>query len=172
MCDDEWDNPSSNWCDNLQPPRNYESNGGRQNQRTRNRERGSDRDLRRWGNDDTRSIKVLTKFVGRIIGRGGVKIKDLEMQSGGRINVTRGTKGDETIIKISGAPSAISKAESLVRELTIERDSYAPRQELTKTETLCNQQEPPKTLDWKAIFAKSVSQFVVKMFYFCEFLPG
>lgn len=81
---------------------------------------------RRFQNDEPlKLIKVPSKFVGRIIGRGGSKISDLQFESGAKINVTKDTDGDQTIIKLAGANDAVAKAEELIRDLTIERNQYS-----------------------------------------------
>ncbi|KYB26280.1 probable ATP-dependent RNA helicase DDX43 [Tribolium castaneum] len=159
---DDWNNDSpvqtqvftnssdySNWRDNSQPRRPRDD---RRNNGYRGGNRGGPR---RGGNDDATMIKVPSKFVGKIIGRGGSKVNDLQFESGAKINITKETEGDETFIRLSGTNDAVSKAESLIRELTIERDSYVREvKEEEPPPQLDEPQEEPKIVDWRAVFAK------------------
>lgn len=102
-----------------------ESSGRNEPREPRNGAWNSNRGPPRSHQDDSATvIKVPSKFVGRIIGRGGSKINDLQFESGAKINVTKDTEGDETMVKLSGDENAVAKAESMIRELTIERDNY------------------------------------------------
>lgn len=80
---------------------------------------------RRFQNDEPSTlIKVPSRFVGRIIGRGGSKINELQSESGARINVTKDVDGDQTVIRLSGSSDAVAKAEDLIRDLTVDRNQY------------------------------------------------
>jgi ATP-dependent RNA helicase DDX43 len=109
-----------NWRDNSQREYSHRS-APREDRRNGYRGGGNHGPRRNNGNDAT-AIKVPSKFVGRIIGRGGTKISDLQFESGAKINVTKETDGNETVIKLIGDADAVAKAESLIRDLTIERE--------------------------------------------------
>jgi predicted PilT family ATPase len=68
--------------------------------------------------DETTTINVGNENLGRIIGKGGSKIKELQMRSGCRIKVMSTESGPtETPIELTGNPSATRKAEALIQEL-------------------------------------------------------
>ncbi|KAG7309274.1 hypothetical protein JYU34_005215 [Plutella xylostella] len=86
------------------------------------------------GNNDRRDrpetgnkkvISVPSSKVGRIIGKGGSKIRDLEFESDAKIKIGD-ANGDETEITLIGEDSAISKVEDLINDLTKE---YKPKSE-------------------------------------------
>lgn len=73
--------------------RNRDYDGGKRNRdydggnRNRNFDRGNQNRNNDGTNDEKKIIQVETNQVGRIIGRGGSKIKQLEQDSGARITV-------------------------------------------------------------------------------------
>lgn len=73
--------------------RNRDYDGGKRNKdydggnRNRNFNRGNQNRNDDGTNDEKKTIQVETNQVGRIIGRGGSKIKQLEQDSGARITV-------------------------------------------------------------------------------------
>lgn len=138
----DWD---TNWNDYSNSQRNYEKRPPRNSNRRDDNSsgfRGGHKDgNRRFQNDEpSKLIKVPSKFVGRIIGRGGSKISDLQFESGAKINVTKDTDGDQTIIKLAGANDAVSKAEELIRDLTIERNLYSTSERNTYSASEGNRQ--------------------------------
>lgn len=87
-----------------------------------NRDRGSSGDNQNWRSQERSAEKLITVpayRVGRIIGKGGSKIKDLQYETGARIKVGD-NQGSSTEVTLSGTNDAIAKAEALIRELTIE----------------------------------------------------
>ncbi|XP_063921665.1 probable ATP-dependent RNA helicase DDX43 [Zophobas morio] len=155
----------SNWRD--RPQRKYQDKSNpREDRRNGYRGGGNRFDGNRFDgnraprrpNDDATIIKVPSKFVGRIIGRGGSKISDLQFESGARINVTKDVEGDETLIRLIGDDEAVSKAESLIRELTIERDNFENRSVPLEQKPPLEEPtfvEPPKQINWRAVFEES-----------------
>ena len=160
----------SNWRD--RPQRKYQDKSNpREDRRNGYRGGGNRFDGNRFDgnraprrpNDDATIIKVPSKFVGRIIGRGGSKISDLQFESGARINVTKDVEGDETLIRLIGDDEAVSKAESLIRELTIERDNFENRSVPLEQKPPLEEPtfvEPPKQINWRAVFEESVSSYI------------
>ncbi|XP_047206940.1 probable ATP-dependent RNA helicase DDX43 isoform X1 [Girardinichthys multiradiatus] len=95
-------------------------------------DRGRSHGERRCGNemsDGSRPLifKVENLSIGRIIGRGGAKIRELEESSGGRIKITRGDYEGEVVI--FGSSAAQQKAKDMIEDLVAGRTSlfsYGP----------------------------------------------
>lgn len=67
---------------------------------------------------------------GKIIGRGGSKIRELQESSGARIKVSRDDEGDGTRrVELSGSESAVAEAERLINDILENGDERAPRQQ-------------------------------------------
>lgn len=116
----------------------FSSGGGSRQWRDRN---SFDNNYEQRSDGQKQTIKVPSRFVGRIIGnnknkprgcivyccivvaigRGGSKINDLQYESGCRINVTKEQDGDETLVVLTGDEVARQKAEGLISELTVDR---------------------------------------------------
>ncbi|XP_047206941.1 probable ATP-dependent RNA helicase DDX43 isoform X2 [Girardinichthys multiradiatus] len=89
-------------------------------------DRGRSHGERRCGNemsDGSRPLifKVENLSIGRIIGRGGAKIRELEESSGGRIKITRGDYEGEVVI--FGSSAAQQKAKDMIEDLVAGRTS-------------------------------------------------
>ncbi|XP_048256269.1 probable ATP-dependent RNA helicase DDX43 isoform X4 [Haliotis rufescens] len=68
---------------------------------------------------ETTEIHVDQSCVGRIIGRGGSKIQDLQDESGAKIKVTRNeTEDGKIIVVLTGSADARTQAEDMIKELT------------------------------------------------------
>ncbi|XP_061166109.1 probable ATP-dependent RNA helicase DDX43 [Saccostrea echinata] len=68
-------------------------------------------------NGNSSAVYVESSLVGRIIGKGGSKIRELQDNSQARIQVTREENDDGEIkVDISGSPEAIAKAKELIDE--------------------------------------------------------
>jgi len=67
-------------------------------------------------------MTVPKSMVGRIIGRGGSRIRQLQDDSGARINIRKdGDMGDETIVELSGAEDSQFHAKQLIEEVCKEQ---------------------------------------------------
>ncbi|XP_047524066.1 probable ATP-dependent RNA helicase DDX53 [Pieris napi] len=65
-------------------------------------------------------ISIPTATVGRVVGRRGFKLRDLE--SGGNVKIKIGdSSGDNTDITLFGTDFAIAKVEKMIKDLTIDR---------------------------------------------------
>lgn len=64
-----------------------------------------------------KTIQIPSTEVGRIIGRGGSTIQDLQTKSGARIKVNKDGRGYEADIDILGNQQQCDKAEELIQEL-------------------------------------------------------
>jgi len=70
-----------------------------------------------YGGEETSRMKVEAKSVGRIIGRGGSKIKELEDRSNAKIKILQEEDYDgKKEVEISGSFSEIQKAKDLIEE--------------------------------------------------------
>ncbi|XP_014875603.1 putative ATP-dependent RNA helicase DDX43 isoform X1 [Poecilia latipinna] len=93
-------------------------------------DRGGGPGDRRRGNEMSDGFQPLTfkvenMSIGRIIGRGGAKIRELEESSGARIKITRGDYDGE--VSISGSSAAQQKARGMIEDLTAGGSStYGP----------------------------------------------
>ncbi|KAF5294042.1 hypothetical protein FQR65_LT10945 [Abscondita terminalis] len=109
-----------------------------------------------WRNPKTEngnyvSMEVPTKCVGRIIGKGGSKISDLQYESGAKITVTKEITGDNTVVKISGLETEISKAREMIEQLTIERPPRQEKNFFTSAPAPAPASFEIPDIDWKAL---------------------
>ncbi|KAG8190964.1 hypothetical protein JTE90_010826 [Oedothorax gibbosus] len=63
-------------------------------------------------------IQIASSNVGKVIGRGGSKIKELQNDSGARISIDRESFDGYTSVKLTGSAEACEKAKALIEELT------------------------------------------------------
>ncbi|CAH2108974.1 unnamed protein product [Euphydryas editha] len=91
---------------------NWRSRGGNT---VENRNRRNFRD-----NSNNKVITIPSNKVGRVIGKGGSKIRDLEYESEAKINIGD-SSGNFTDITLCGTSEAIKKVESMINELVEER---------------------------------------------------
>ncbi|XP_054716516.1 probable ATP-dependent RNA helicase DDX43 [Uloborus diversus] len=81
--------------------------------------RNNDRNSRYSNNEDSTELQVDSVHVGKIIGRGGSKIKELQEESGARIKVIQEDRSASTAcVRLFGASEACEKAKQLIEELT------------------------------------------------------
>ncbi|XP_061727461.1 uncharacterized protein LOC133532701 [Cydia pomonella] len=94
----------------------------RRDNRDRDRRDGGDRrngDRRNFSRQDEGNRKVISvpsSKIGRVIGKGGSKIKDLEFDSEAKVKIGD-TSGDETEITLTGTDEAIAKVEDMIQDL-------------------------------------------------------
>ncbi|XP_035232975.1 probable ATP-dependent RNA helicase DDX43 [Stegodyphus dumicola] len=70
-------------------------------------------------NEEATEIEIGSNFVGKVIGRGGSKIQELERESGARIKVLQNDSSDETTpVRLTGSSESREKAKNLIEELT------------------------------------------------------
>lgn len=63
------------------------------------------------------TLQVESREVGRIIGKGGSKIRQLQDDSGARINVSRDNSGPKVDVDISGTHEQVAYAKELIEQL-------------------------------------------------------
>ncbi|KAI3956927.1 hypothetical protein MKX01_000961 [Papaver californicum] len=75
----------------------------------------------------SRKIEIPNGKVGVIIGRGGDKIKNLQLMSGAKIQITRDMEADRNAptrgVELTGTPDQINRAEQLINEALAEVDT-------------------------------------------------
>eukprot|EP00057_Strongylocentrotus_purpuratus_P033947 XP_793382.2 PREDICTED: ATP-dependent RNA helicase DBP2 [Strongylocentrotus purpuratus] len=130
----EWRGESRTWNSGRYDSRRSSSPNWRKNERENN-EAGSQDKQERWygetgggggrrgdderSRDDKGSLLVDNQYLGRIIGKQGAKIRELEQESGARIKImSRESDGYETTINLEGGEEAQAKAKKLIEELT------------------------------------------------------
>ncbi|CAH1101227.1 unnamed protein product [Psylliodes chrysocephalus] len=94
----------------------YGGGGGRRD------DRNSNSGGQNWRDDKFETMYVPSMKVGKIIGRGGSKINELQGESGARIQVTKDVEGDDTIVKLFGSDSCVARAKELINDLVTEPD--------------------------------------------------
>ncbi|KAF7272600.1 hypothetical protein GWI33_014636 [Rhynchophorus ferrugineus] len=62
-------------------------------------------------------ISIETRFVGRIIGRGGTTIREIKNHSGASVFITKETQDNKTFAQIMGPVEAIKKAYHFINKL-------------------------------------------------------
>jgi len=77
------------------------------------------------GGGPKKVLMIDSNCVGRIIGRGGSKIRELQDETRCRINVSRdGGRDGQTEVEIIGRLDDIDHAQSLILNITSQQDSY------------------------------------------------
>lgn len=77
---------------------------------------GGRRDFQQRDSGNRKVIYVPSHKVGRIIGKGGAKIKDLQFESEAKIKIGD-SSGNEADVTLTGTDAAIAKAEELINSL-------------------------------------------------------
>ncbi|CAK1545538.1 unnamed protein product [Leptosia nina] len=92
------------------------------------RARGDDSRGYRQNNrqDNNKKIHIPSSKVGRVIGKGGSKIRDLEYECEAKIKIGD-SSGNDTDITLFGTDAAISKVEKMINDLTIDRECRPPK---------------------------------------------
>ncbi|KAK7865543.1 hypothetical protein R5R35_010087 [Gryllus longicercus] len=114
----------------------------------------------RWENSDSSgtNMNVKSSEVGRIIGRGGSRIRELEEESGARIKVGKPLEdGQTSVVTLTGSQDAQNKAKQLIEDLLDsnprpqQSSSVWPNEDTFKSNT--NSEESadrpvPKAINW------------------------
>ncbi|KAF8774859.1 probable ATP-dependent RNA helicase DDX43 [Argiope bruennichi] len=103
-------------------PNEESSRGGRNERNWRSKEETSrgGRNERNWrSNEESSEIQIDSNFVGRVIGRGGSKIQELQTESGAHIKILQDSDVEgSTSVRLTGSPEAREKAKTMIEELT------------------------------------------------------
>ncbi|VDI61293.1 far upstream element-binding protein [Mytilus galloprovincialis] len=71
------------------------------------------------GQSDSSTIRVDSSKIGRVIGKGGSKIRELQDETGATINISKDDDGSgQKEIQLEGSPDAVAKAKEMINELT------------------------------------------------------
>lgn len=123
----------TNWRARGGPSSDNNRRDNRDNNRDNNRDsrnnRGDNRPGFRAQNGPQKSMSVPSQKVGRIIGKGGSKIRDLEYESEAKIKIGD-SSGVETELTLIGSEEAIAKVEDLINDLIEDRAPPAPKEDL------------------------------------------
>ncbi|CAG2104635.1 unnamed protein product [Medioppia subpectinata] len=108
-------------------------------------------------NSSKRTVQIESSFVGKVIGKGGQTIRDLQTKSGARIHINRESSGYDTDIELSGSTEQMDCAEKLIKDLTQSSDYSSSRRSFNNY----SNDEPKKEsadsemIDWGAAIAES-----------------
>ena len=81
-------------------------------------ERGNGNSSHQSNSAESTTLEIHSRMVGRIIGKGGCKIKELQDTTGARINVSREEDGnDMKIVTLTGSEDSVNKAKEMITEL-------------------------------------------------------
>lgn len=124
---------------------------------------------------ETIIIKVPTAKLGKIIGRGGAKISELQAESGAKINIIRENCDEYTPVHLVGNDGSTQKAKDLIERLLEDRprrdfrmvNETKPPPELDYTDgyvgELNEHPEMPSGFDWQKLSEESVSRGVINL---------
>lgn len=107
---------------------------------------------------DTDYMAVPAKDVGKIIGKGGSKIRELQEASGARIHVLRDEdsgdgRRDEAKIQLSGSVEVRHKAQQLIEELIYPQNTGSRFSKRDMSDP--NKEEPIPFIDWARLITES-----------------
>lgn len=103
-------------------------------------------------NDDTSEMLVDNSFVGKIIGRAGSKIQELQRESGAYIKVMKAEScSPDTVIRLSGSSEARDKAKKMIEDFI-----YGDRNASVSSYASSKPKEPePEFFDWEKLRIQS-----------------
>lgn len=81
----------------------------------------------RGGSKVTTTMHVDSGDVGRIIGSRGSKVRQLQDESGARIDVSRDKSGSKVPVEISGREGQVARAKELIQDILDSSDDRGPR---------------------------------------------
>lgn len=119
---------SSSYNDTNWRERGNNSGGDYRRNYDRDGATGGRRDFQQRDSGNKKVIYVPSHKVGRIIGKGGAKIKDLQYESDAKIKIGD-SSGNEAPVTLTGTDAAILKAEELINNLIEDFRPAAPERE-------------------------------------------
>ncbi|KAF7275435.1 hypothetical protein GWI33_011753, partial [Rhynchophorus ferrugineus] len=90
----------------------------------------------------TKLLWIENRFIGKIIGKGGANIKQLERETEARVQVTNQCDGNKTLIKVMGSIEATNKAHKVLEKIQYQAAPLIPKPAPVIIET--PQKSPPK----------------------------
>ncbi|GIX78807.1 hypothetical protein CEXT_46921 [Caerostris extrusa] len=164
---ESYNNGASNFHNQRFDRNNYTSrNDGQRNNRRGFSNRGSRTFTRGGGSDRNRrsieessEIQIESSHVGRVIGRGGSKIQELQNESGARIKILQDndSNSDSTSVRLTGSADARERAKCLIEELTADFNKMSTNKSSNrsnrKEDSSCNDDitKPDGTIDWNLL---------------------
>lgn len=140
--------------------RGFRGQSNESNWRTRGGEsRDTQEDRRNFRQNDgnKKIIKIPSNKVGRVIGKGGTKIRELEYESEAKIKIGD-SYGNDTDVTLIGTDAAISKVTSMIYDLTEESKPVAPIENLnssnasgTSNEFMKVSEDGAEVIDWNKL---------------------
>ncbi|KAL4236271.1 putative ATP-dependent RNA helicase ddx43 [Mactra antiquata] len=116
-------------------------------------ERNNDRDYR----SNSEEMQVPSNIVGKIIGKGGSKIRELQEESGARIHVKRDSDNyGETTVELVGSEETKNKAKQLINDLINDSNSGFSGRNSSSSSSAPSEPvpaEPPRRINWSQIMA-------------------
>ncbi|XP_038056839.1 probable ATP-dependent RNA helicase DDX43 isoform X2 [Patiria miniata] len=115
-------------------------------------------------NSSFETVSVGSNDVGKIIGRQGSKIRELQDDSGARIKVPRDQENDDGTVPVElrGTEEAIEKARQMIEELLRPSMSYKSRASLPSTATAPNGEYKRPVINWKQAIANAANSEMEK----------
>lgn len=108
-------------------------------------------------------MDIQSGLAGKIIGKGGVKIKALRKESGAFISVIDGDNYGLKMVKISGDANAKKIAQKLINEIINANDPEQIRQKLQKESESSNNVQPLSTFDWDMLMKEQAEYLKKKL---------
>ncbi|KAG7212864.1 hypothetical protein KM043_002217 [Ampulex compressa] len=105
---------------------------------------------RQWSNSSWKQQDRNTGKVGRLIGKGGSKIRELEEKSNARINIEKSNGNDVTPVTLIGSEEAQQKAKELINQL-LNDQSYVG---IPNKQPQCNMSQHVTQIDDEIDFSK------------------
>ncbi|XP_012283801.1 probable ATP-dependent RNA helicase DDX43 isoform X2 [Orussus abietinus] len=128
----------------------FNSRGNRDERNNFNsRDRSNRGDNQREGRDEGLLMYVDSSKIGKIIGRGGTKIRELQDQSGARINIDRSSNSSSTGVNLIGSSEAQQKAQTLINELLDDKPYQSQREESKEVKEKETQDIDFSNFDWQ-----------------------
>ncbi|XP_046474015.1 probable ATP-dependent RNA helicase DDX43 [Neodiprion pinetum] len=121
----------------------WRNNNGARPRGNRGRDRGPKTEWKNKNTTKSRGLEILidSTKVGKLIGRGGCKIKELQDQSDTKINVGKPVDYINTPVTLIGSPEAQEKAKALIDELLTDKPPPSPPPKVSSHSTADNDDE-------------------------------
>ena len=148
---------------------------------TRSSQYSEDRSYGSYGSEAKRKFQISSSSVGKVIGKGGQTIRDLQSRSGAKINIMKDSGNSyDTDVQLSGTNEQIDCAQKLITDLISNNsyNSYQSNRNNTNQSFSTNAESSASTeefIDWGAAIKESEEATrqkweslppIIKQFYF------
>ncbi|XP_075222224.1 putative ATP-dependent RNA helicase DDX43 [Lycorma delicatula] len=111
---------------------------------------------KQYDNSDSITMDINSSDVGRVIGKGGAKIRELEEESGASIKISRNSYGSTTTVSIRGSSDSQSKAKQLIEDTISSgtsryQNGYTSSYSDNKTNTFVENEDDKPVIDWDEV---------------------